>query len=58
MWYLQNILNWYEQHDSVSTCLCTKYVTFCLQKLGNGREAENGRRWTTFSFNIGYNNIG
>ena len=42
-----------QQFGPVSTCLCLQYIKFCFQNLRNGREDENGRRYTTFGFDNG-----
>ena len=39
-----------EQLDPVSTCLCLKYIKFRFRNLGNGREDNNGRKYTALSF--------
>ena len=44
MWYLRKVVIPCEQFGLVSTCLCSKYMKFRFQNLGNGREDENGNR--------------
>ena len=48
---LRKAANSCKQFGPVSTSLCPKYMKFCFQNFGNGREDENGRRQTTFGFN-------
>ena len=50
MWYVRKVGSLCKQLGSVSTCLHPKYIKFCFQNLGNGREDRNEHRETTFSF--------
>ena len=38
MWYLRTVAS---LCGPVSTCLCPKYIKYCCQTLGIGREDEN-----------------
>ena len=44
MLYLGKVTSSCEQLAPVSACLCPKYIKFCFQNLGNGREDKNRRR--------------
>ena len=44
MWYLRKVVIPCEPFGLDSTCLRPKYMKFCFQNLGNGREDESGSR--------------
>ena len=37
---MRKVVSSCEQLDSVSTCLCRKYIKFCFQNLGNDKEGK------------------
>ena len=43
MWSLRKVVSSCEKLGLVSTVLCSKYIKFYFQNLGNGREDESRR---------------